>query len=476
MSVSIVSGSGNNAQLTIDATSNAARVTPYDTLGNPLVVTRGSNTPSTPYGVPIAGFNDGAWRVARLDRFGNLRAGFDQMLFHDDVEGTTLNTQLWAQTLTSFTMSQAAATGIFFNAAASTSISQAAQLVSQKQFMKMQQMPLRLRMRARTVWYTGAVAEMGFGVPSGVTAQIPTGAFWRYTSSGSVIPVLAFNGSDVVVGTNISASLNMNGTNYYSWEVIVDDDGAMFVCQDISTGRSISEQYLSIPLTQARAWSVTHLPCFARLYNSTATLTAAALYLSDTLVIGYDTFMNKPWQHQQAAVSNGFELLPSTFAQSANWANSAAPTSATLSNTAAGYTTLGGLYQFAAVAGAATDYALFAFTVPSPYSFYCTGVRISAWNTGAAVATTPTLLVWGLGANNTGASLATAPLRVPIGSQSFAVGSAIGANAPDLDVTFDTPLKTDAGRFLNVILRMPVGTATASQIIQGGVQIRGYFE
>jgi len=49
----------------------------------------------------------------------------------------------------------------------------------------------------------------------------------------------------------------------------------------------------------------------------------------------------------------------------ANYANSAAPASATLSNTAAGYTTLGGQFQFAAVAGAETDYALFAYTVPA---------------------------------------------------------------------------------------------------------------
>lgn len=53
-----------------------------------------------------------------------------------------------------------------------------------------------------------------------------------------------------------------------------------------------------------------------------------------------------------------------TAGSTANYANTAAPASATLSNTAAGYTTLGGQFQFAAVAGE-TDYALFAFLVPA---------------------------------------------------------------------------------------------------------------
>lgn len=62
---------------------------------------------------------------------------------------------------------------------------------------------------------------------------------------------------------------------------------------------------------------------------------------------------------------------PFTGAQLENHTNSTAPTSATLSNTAAGYTTLGGRFQFAAVAGAATDYALFGFQVPAGSKFLC---------------------------------------------------------------------------------------------------------
>jgi hypothetical protein len=34
----------------------------------------------------------------------------------------------------------------------------------------------------------------------------------------------------------------------------------------------------------------------------------------------------------------------------------------------------------------------------------------------------------------------------------------------------------ESGRFLHVILAVPVGTATASQVIRGTVTIDGYFE
>jgi hypothetical protein len=43
-------------------------------------------------------------------------------------------------------------------------------------------------------------------------------------------------------------------------------------------------------------------------------------------------------------------------------------------------------------------------------------------------------------------------------------------------VNLDAPLYVAAGTFAHVILRMPVATATASQIIRGLVMINGYFE
>jgi hypothetical protein len=202
------------------------------------------------------------------------------------------------------------------------------------------------------------------------------------------------------------------------------------------------------------------------------------LILASLDVALLDMAQNKPWGHIAALSGFGGEVVPTTFAQAANYANSAAPASATLSNTAAGYTTLGGQFQFAAVAGAETDFALFGFTVPAPYTFVCTGIQVDTYNSGAAVATTAHVLQWFASPDQTAISLATATnRRVTLGIQSFSVGAAIGAlAAPILRSLNDAPLVTNPGRIMVVGLKVPVGTATASQIIRGTVAIRGYFE
>ncbi len=230
-----------------------------------------------------------------------------------------------------------------------------------------------------------------------------------------------------------------------------------------------------------------------RLYNSAAVSTAQRLEVADVCVAMRDITHNRLYPMVQAgnlcnAISTMRGVAP---AQTANYANTAAPASATLSNTAAGYTTLGGQWQFAAVAGAETDYALFGFQVTAAAAasanknLFITGIRIEAVNTGAAVATTATLLQWGLAVGGTAVSLATADSatagtraarRIALGFQSFPIGAAIGATATPIDRSFQTPLVAEAGTFVHVILKLPLGTATASQIVRGTCLIEGFFE
>jgi hypothetical protein len=62
------------------------------------------------------------------------------------------------------------------------------------------------------------------------------------------------------------------------------------------------------------------------------------------------------------------------------------------------------------------------------------------------------------------------PLAAPNGP------SQIGESAPAIDTQFTTPLIVDAGRFFHVILQIPIGSATASQIFRGNVYINAIFE
>lgn len=182
--------------------------------------------------------------------------------------------------------------------------------------------------------------------------------------------------------------------------------------------------------------------------------------------------------------SLGFSLIvdPSTGLQSANYTNNTAPANATLSNTTAGYTTLGGLFQFAAPAGAETDYALFAYQVPVGQHLYVDSVRIEAVITGNKSSTSETVLQWALAANSSAVSLATGgpnpPTRFPVGIQQAPKSASRGdAFAPGPIVYAPrTPVVINPTYFFHVILRVPVGSATPSQTIRGFVNVEGYFQ
>ena len=60
--------------------------------------------------------------------------------------------------------------------------------------------------------------------------------------------------------------------------------------------------------------------------------------------------------------------------------------------------------------------------------------------------------------------------------QSFAVGAAIGALATPIDINLDAPVVVHGGEYVSFALKVPVGTATASQALRGIIMVNGYFE
>jgi hypothetical protein len=173
----------------------------------------------------------------------------------------------------------------------------------------------------------------------------------------------------------------------------------------------------------------------------------------------------------------------------ANNVNSTVPATATLSNTAAGYATLGGRFLFAAPVGAETDYALFAYLNPiattgiTGRNLVVRGVWVDTFNAVVAVATTPTVMEWSLATGSTAVSLATAdgaatrlPKRVALGVQTFLVGALAGAKSERIDVNLDAPVVVEPGTYIHIILRIPYGTATATELFRGVVGINAYWE
>jgi hypothetical protein len=337
---------------------------------------------------------------------------------------------------------------------------------------------LHFHVRLRHTLVANQVGEWGFGTMaalSATTAQVENGAHWRFNAAGSVTPVFIYNSTEVT-GSDIASSLT--NTNYYDYEVIMDDDRAVFICSRSDTGAIVSEQTLRYTLAQPKNAAVTHMNAWIRVRNNSAPASAGQILVGEVSVWSLDSNHNMPWNAQLSENQQNAMLNPTAFTQSAQFANSTDPTSATLSNTTAGYTTLGGLYGFAAVANAVTDFVLFGYTVPAPYRLKVSGIHISMWNTGAANAATPaTTLLWGIGFNGATANLATGGhIRKALGMTSIPISAAIGAAGTDLGIIFPEPVICEPGLNLAIIMKVVAGAATASQVIRGLVDVKGVFE
>ncbi len=419
-----------------------------------------------------------------LDRDGNpiqvteddhLMISPEALLFYEQVDGSAVNILKWAQNSTTMTIVQG--TGfITLNSGAITTINTNANITSIRQLPLYGTKPIRIQINAKTNVgpQANATMEIGFGFVA--TNAAPTdGAFFRWAPDATFRAVVNRAGTETV-SSALAAPPVADSTLF---EIVLVEDLVQFIVDDVIVAE------VATPSTAAYPVDGGHQPIFARTYTgASAPGTAPQLSIGQVVAIQESLNSNKLWKETLVSLGQGAYQSPVTaFAQTANHANSTSPASATLSNTTAGYTTLGGRYQFVAIAGAATDFCLFAYQVPAGFQLYVTGVRITAMNTGAAVATTATILDWSVAVNSSAASLATAdgattwgPRRVPIGMHGFIVAAGIGATSPDIDAKFDPPLTVDSGRFFHAILQLPVGTATASQVIRGDVTVTGYFE
>lgn len=411
-----------------------------------------------------------------------LRVGLDTILLSETFNYTAQNSANWANILTTMTITYSAA-GALLNASNITTATTGAMLKSYRRFPLIGAGALYGEASARwsIVPVANEVIEIGFFDVAAATTVVPLdGVFFR-VSGGNIFGVVNNNGSEVTT-SNFATMPAFNVT--HKFVITVNESDCDFWIDDVLVGK------LPTPAGNGQPFASGSAPFAARVFNTTAPSTAIQLLVSRVTISTGDYNTNKSWATQMS----GQGLMSyqgaggMTQGSTANMANSAAPASATLSNTAAGYTTLGGQWQFVAVAGAETDYALFAFQVPAATvnvtgrTLFITGVSIDAINTVVAVATTATVLQWSLGYGSTAVSLATAegaaakaPRRIPLGIQSFPIGAAVGAQANAIVANFE-PVAVNAGEFVHIILKMPIGTATATEIFRGTCRVEGFWE
>ena len=442
--------------------------------------------------------HDGSSGVAALRRSiyaspeKRLGVGLESVLWDDVFHHTVLNSRKYSSNAATFT--NAVASGFLtLNSSGLTTSAAAATVRSYRSFPVLGNYPVSF-----DFWFSLALVpqaqnniEIGIGIPN-ATPSSPTtdGIYMLVDTAGALQLVANFNGVSTTSGAiTLPAGLAWTATRVYHGEIVIHSDRIELYFDGILIGqvlRSSANTVGAMAMNQSGN-------CYARLHNAAATTGAQKLNIARWAVTLGDGNFQRSWGAAMAGKGDHLLSVPDSVAvaQLDNIVNSTAPASATLNNAIAGYSVPGGNFQFAAVAGAETDYALFAYQVPAAAAgvpgknLIVTGIEIDAFNMGAAVATTPSLLAWYVGIGSTAVSLATgdgattrAPHRKFLGAQSLAIGAAIGARA-DRSITADfsaAPLLVEPGTFLHIILRMPVGTATASQIIRGGVAVKGYFE
>jgi hypothetical protein len=415
------------------------------------------------------------------------RVGTDTLMWMDAYSYTPINNSSYAVVTSTMTIDQSTNTGLLtLNAGNATATGNHVVLRTFRTFPVISAAPTYLYFSAIGVNQTAINAQCDVGLGFALTTAAPTdGVFFRWTLGGALVGVLNNNGVETTT-PNLTQIFDNERAEYL---IVMNDETVEFWIDGVfRASLSAVTTYTGHGVTRSQA-----LPFLARLFNSGVASAAKSIRIAEASVSMGDLASNRLWATQMVGMELGSYQIPpgATAAQTAQWANSAAPASATLSNTTAGYTTLGGIFQFVAVAGAETDYALFAYQVPAGSvtqpgkNLIVRGVRIETFNSGAAVATTPHVFMWALGAGSSAASLATAdsltaagraPRRIPLGVQWLPVAAVVGQVASPVNVNLDAPILIAAGTFVHVILRMPTATATGSQVIRGTVMINGYFE
>lgn len=416
-----------------------------------------------------------------------LRVGLDAPYFHEFFPGSALNSAIWTAPVTTAAV---AVTGGFvaLNSAASTANAAVARVSSYRSFPAIATCELYAEIVAQIaqVPQTNNITEWGLGIATGTSA--PTdGAFFRLLANGNFRCIVNSNGTEVQsAALDFNALVGASTTRHFL--VAIGDDRVKFWIDDALVA------IIDRPTAGASMIASGALPLLFRTYNTGVTSLGQVLRIGLASVQLGDLATNKPAPH--IAAGAGWMAYQGqtggTMGTTASYANSADPTAAAaLSNTATLVTGLGGQFRFNAGATAVTDGIVTSYQVPAGTAalpgktLYITGIKLTAVNTGVAVATTATTIQWSLAFGHTAVSLATAeaattkaPRRVGLGIMTWPIGAAVGA-APDrgdIYMAFASPIAVQSGEFVATVAKFILGTATASQVIWGVATIDGYFE
>lgn len=422
-----------------------------------------------------------------------LRSTQEALMFAHVFAGAAVNTGIFRQGNATATITQGSGV-VTLNAGNSTTSGQAAVLTSYQFAENTATSNLYcslVGLFALALHPANCTVEWGlatFNAGPGTGTTEPTdGIYFRVNSSGAFEGIVRANGADVATATITDYETLVGANTTRDFLISVSDRNVRFWIDNVIVAR------IALP-TAAPTWTWTNTySVFARLHNTgTVSGSAQQIRLAEVAVKRDNVADTRPLPHAMAAIGqHAYQgQTGETLGTTASYANSADPTAAAaLSNTATLVTGLGGQARFNAAGTAVLDGIVTSYQVPAATSaipgksLYITGIKISAANLGAAVATTATTLAWSLAFGHSAVSLATAeaattkaPRRVALGLMTWPVGAAIGQMPQngDLYMKFDAPICVHPGEFVATVAKFIVGTATVSQVIWAHVTIDGY--
>jgi len=315
------------------------------------------------------------------------------------------------------------------------------------------------------------------------------GVYFRMSSTG-MQGVINVNGTETTTAvfplSGGTGTFVYTNSTVYKFLIQTNIVKTTFWINNVKYGEIVNPIGAGTPsLSRTLPWSIRH---------AIAGGTAGAA--TQALVKSYRVFMRGPqYSERLSVVGNKVYgsyqgLSGGTMGGLGTYPNSTNQTAAVPTNTALTANLpggLGGMGLMTAPAGAATDLILGSYQNPAGSTtvqgrrLTIRGVKVSAINTGAAVATTATVLEYKFAYGHTAVSLATAetasfatattkaPRRIGLGYHTWPVAAAIGAPPTQNDIFVDlgdAPIYVNPGEFVALVGKVLIGTATASQTIQ----------
>ena len=335
---------------------------------------------------------------------------------------------------------------------------------------------------------TNTFIEFGFaGISYVPSATAPTDGVFARLSSAGLFLVAANSGTETPVAAPLSGGTGVWAyTNNKKYQFIIymggvvaqlwvnDGTGAVLLCNT------------PLPSAQGRIASAQGMRFF---FNQRVTVGAAGGAIQGKLGaynvrLGGSNLTALPSTQGNRIFGSYQGASGSTMGSLATYPNSVNPTAAAPSNTALTANLPGGLGGQGAViaaVAAVTDGIWSSYQVPAGTisipgrRLVIRGIILDLLNTGAAVATTATVIQFSLAFGHSTVSLAQtegaaakAPRRIALGFASWAIGAPIGDPPKGGRVVLDTgdaPIFVNPGEFIALAGKFLIGTATASQTI-----------